>query len=206
MTLSRRTLFDRMNPEITPEWKDRLVVEPFFRQSIDGDSVSASIDFHLGNRFTVLGSRRAVQHDPLSKEPRHDVVAREVFVPMGQEFSLRPGQIVLGTTLEWFRFPFDLIAYVIGRSIWGRRGLLIVTAQAVHPGSSGTITLEMSNLGEVGLRLKPGVAIGQLFFHRLDEDVTGPFQARRSTFAGAHRPILGKYSQNEVERLLLNLQ
>jgi dCTP deaminase len=202
VSLNRQALLRRMEPEVP--WNERLIVEPFFLEGVDAESVSASIDFHLGNRFTILRSRRAVQHDPLSEKPRHDVAAGELFIPMGEEFSLRPGQIVLGTTLEWFRFPFDLMAYVIGRSIWGRRGLLIVTAQAVHPGSSGTITLEMANLGEVGLRLKPGVAIGQLFFHRVGEAPT-ELVARHSTFSGAYRPILGKYSRSKVENLLLNL-
>jgi dCTP deaminase len=192
-----------MDSEVPLE--ERLIVEPFFADPMDASqlTISASIDFHLGNRFTVLRSRRAAEHNPLSDEPRQDVVASETFIPMGQEFTLHPRQIVLGTTLEWYRFPFDLFANVIGRSIWGRRGLLIVTAQAVHPGSSGTITLEMSNLGEVGLRLKPGVCIGQLFFHRIEKAEHA--KGRRSTFSGASRPILGKYTRKESENLLLNL-
>lgn len=203
MALSRAELLERMKPDT--KWERRLVVEPVFPGSIDEDSVSASLDFHLGNRFTVLRSRRSVEHNPLSDEPRQDIVANEVFIPMGNEFTLHPGRIVLGTTLEWYRFPYDLMAYVIGRSIWGRRGLLIVTAQAVHPGSSGTITLEMSNLGEVGLRLKPGVSIGQLFFHTVGDLADGALNARISTFSGASRPILGKYQKTEVEQLLLQL-
>ena len=202
MSLSRRGLFERMDRKVG--WDSRLVIEPFFRENIVETSSSVSIDFHLGNRFTILRSRRAAQHDPLSSDPKRDVVVWESFIPMGKDFTLNPGQIVLGTTLEWFRFPFDLEADVIGRSIWGRRGLLIVTASKVHPGSSGTITLEMSNLGEIGLHLRPGAAIGQLFFNKVE--VPDGTQQRRSTFAGAVRPIIGKYSQSETERLLLNLE
>jgi len=202
MSINRYTLLERMSAKTA--WAQRLVVEPLFLESATQDSVSNSLDFHLGNRFTILRSRRSSQHDPLSEDPKQDVVVRELFIPMGKDFTLNPGQIVLGTTLEWFRFPYDLMAYVIGRSIWGRRGLLIVTASAVHPGSSGTITLEMSNLGEVGLHLRPGAAIGQLFFSQVD---MGPNpKQRRSTFSGALRPIIGKYSQSDIEKLLLNLK
>lgn len=201
MALSYEALLRRMETQ-TP-WHNRLIVEPFF--SANQQSISASLDFHLGNRFTLLRGRRAAQHDPLSEDPRQDIVPGEVFIPMGRDFALRPGQIVLGTTLEWFRFPADLMAYVIGRSIWGRRGLLIVTAQAVHPGSSGTITLEMSNLGEVGLRLKPGTAIGQLFFHQI-RDVSDADLYRAGNYSAAHRPLLGKYHRTKVESLLLDLK
>jgi dCTP deaminase len=201
VSVSREDLLNRICEE--KDWCRRLVVEPFFDEMISQNLAAASLDFHLGNRFTILRSRRAAQHDPLSDDPRRDVAFSELFIPMGQELSLHPGQIVLGTTLEWFKFPNDLVAYVIGRSIWGRRGLLIVTAQAVHPGSGGTITLEMTNLGEVSLRLKPGVSIGQLFFHKIDS--SSDVQERHSTFAGAFRPILGKYKKTKVEELLLNM-
>src|SRR3989442_835282 len=200
MVLNRQTLVDRMKVET--DWRQRLVIEPFFPGSLDPGAMSASVDFHLGNRFTVFRSRRAAQNDPLSDDPRRDVGSRELFIPTGQAFSINPGQIVLGTTLEWFRFPDDLMAYVIGRSIWGRRGLLIVTASAVQPGSSGIITLEMCNLGEVGLRLKPGASIGQLFFHLT---AGGESRARRSTFTGASSPALGDYAKTEVEKLLMSL-
>lgn len=202
MALNQRSLFDRMDPN-TP-WDKRLIVEPFFKESIAHLSGSPSIDFHLGNRFTIPRSRRSAQHDPLSKDPKQDVVPRELFIPMGKKFILNPGQIILGITLEWFRFPFDLNAGVVGRSIWGRRGLLIVTASVVHSGSAGTITLEMTNLGEVGLHLKPGAAIGQLLF---DEVSPIPdIEERHSTFSGAIRPILGKYTTSKVEDLLLGLE
>jgi dCTP deaminase len=204
MVLNRKSILARMG--LKGDWKRRLVVEPFLSENRDHDSSDASIDFHLGNRFTFLRSRHAVQHDPLA-DPVHDVATTERFVPLGQDLSLEPGHVVLGTTLEWFRFPSDLIAYVIGRSIWGRRGLLLVTAQAVHPGSSGTITLEMSNLGDVAVRLRPGTLIGQLFFHRVEEvqEPEPPLRPRKSPFAGATRPILGEYRWSESEKLLLNL-
>lgn len=201
MPLNRQILLQRMSRD-TP-WDERLIIEPLFLEGVDAESVSNSLDFHLGNRFTILRSRRSVQHDPLSEDPKKDVVVRELFIPMGKDFTLNPGQIVLGTTLEWFRFPHNLMAYVIGRSIWGRRGLLIVTASAVHPGSAGTVTLEMTNLGEVGLHLRPGASIGQLFFNEV-EPVARP-KERRSDFSGALRPIIGKYSRSETEKLLLDL-
>jgi dCTP deaminase len=201
MVLGRKELKWRMSPQ-TP-WPSRLVVEPLFLEAYSEDAMSASIDFHLGNRFTILRGRRAAQNNPLAEDPHVDVGATELFIPMGREFSINPGQIVLGTTLEWFRFPVDLMAYVVGRSIWGRRGLVIVTASAVQPGSCGTITLEMATLGEVGVRLKPGAAIGQLFFH----EVRGPSEkeVRMSTFAGVARPTLGEYTRSPVERFLMGL-
>jgi dCTP deaminase len=185
-------------------WDKKLVIEPFFPETIDRTSASASLDFHLGNRFSILKGRPAAQHDPLSRQRRQDVVLRELFIPRGESFYVHPGQLVLATTLEWFRFPYDLMAYVIGRSIWGRRGLVIVTAQAVHPRSSGKITLELFNPGEVPIKLRPGVRAGQLIFHRVvcaNKDIKG----RNSNYTGSHRPSLGRYNATKLENLLLGL-
>ena len=200
MALSRRAIRQRLE---TTDWKRRLVVDPILGGTISDNSVSASLDVHLGNRFTYPRSRRAAQHDPLSGNPAEDVVGRELFIPMGKEFSINPGQFLLATTLEWFRFPPDLMAYVIGRSVLGRRSLLIVTASAVQPGTCNTITLEMSNLGEVAIKLKPGVAIGQLFFHEVAHAAEAP--NLHSNFGGSLRPLLGEYRRSEIENFLMSL-
>lgn len=165
MSFSRQSLLMRMD-DATPE-EERLVVEPLFLRSINEQSPSASLDFHLGNRFLILPGRFAICDASLSKEQIKAETAKELFVPFGQELPLYPGQFILGTTLEWLRLPNDLAAYITGRSIWGRRGLLIVTASAIYPGSSGTVTLEMTNLGPIEIPLKPGMVLGQLLFHKV---------------------------------------
>jgi dCTP deaminase len=60
------------------------------------------------------------------------------------------------------------MAYVVGRSSFGRLGLIIATAIGVHPHFFGALTLELRNLGEAPVRLYPGQTIAQLFFHELD--------------------------------------
>ncbi len=138
--LSRAEVLSRTKDR---SWAKRLVVEPNFTCSNDAPTTAASLDFHLGNRFKVFRRRRNVMHNPLSHEitrlgtthndeslpmPDAEISTREFFVPFGEHFVVHPGHVVLGTTLEWFRLPVDMMAYVVGRSIWGRRGLLVATA------------------------------------------------------------------------------
>ena len=67
-----------------------------------------------------------------------------------------PGQFVLGATLEDLRFPKkDLAADVVGRSSWGRVGLLVATAVMVQPGYRGTLTLEWRMMAMDLLRFTP---------------------------------------------------
>src|SRR5262245_18868742 len=88
------------------------------------------------------------------------------YVRFGDKYILHPGSFVFGVTLEWLRLPGDLAAYVIGRSSWGRRGLIIATATGVHPGFKGCLTLALTNVGEIPIAIKPGMETCQLFLHR----------------------------------------
>lgn len=205
MIETREKLATRLN---TPEWDERLVIEPFLHDiGTWSKDVSPSVDFHLGSRFMVARRRPAFRHDPVSMDADDDIAPSEFFVAPGERVVLHPNQIVLGITLEWFRFPADLVAHATVRSIWGRRGLVVATATVVQPLSSGNITLELSTLGDMSVVLRPGEAIGQLFFEtcgpvaRLENGQDRP--SRTSNFAATCRPSMGDYVLSDTESFYL---
>lgn len=107
-----------------------------------------------------------------------------------QPFVLRPGRLVLGRTLERVELPLGedgrcLAARVEGKSSYSRCGLLVhFTAPTIHAGFSGTITLELYNMGTLGISLYPGTPICQLIV----ETVKGiPFR-NDSQFHGQKAP------------------
>lgn len=93
------------------------------------------------------------------------------FVSFGDRFVLHPNSFVLGSTLEWIRVPVNMGGYVTGKSSWGRRGLIIETAAGIHPGFTGCLTLELTNVGEVPIALYPAFFICQVFFHAIQENI-----------------------------------
>ena len=119
---------------------------------------------------------------------------------LGKNISCIPRSFVLGVTLEWIRLPKDLAGYVTAKSSWGRRGLIIATATGVHPGFTGCLTLELSNVGEIPIAIKPGMTICQLFLHSVDD--SGSEHTDRSRFVGMRKPILGEITQDEMARKL----
>jgi len=109
----------------------------------------ASIDVRLGNVFIVFRRTKYSGLDVLetSKEKlasRIEEFQERIYVPLGKKFFLHPQQLVLGCTLEYVRIPNDLVAEVVGRSSWGRLGLILSAATLVHPGFAGVITLELA--------------------------------------------------------------
>lgn len=158
-------------------------------------SGAASIDCRLGCWFGTMRRARIPYLDIKNSKSEFGLIKHH-YIHFGSEYYLHPHSFVLGVTYEWFKLPSFLAAYVIGKSSWGRRGLLIATAAGVHPGFSGCITLEITNVAEVPIAIRPGMTIGQLFFHEVDSGADRS-AVNTSTLAGSRRPILGEVKEDE---------
>jgi dCTP deaminase len=199
MMLKAERVAELLSQGEKPDTPDPLVISP--RPDLDRlrESGSASVDLRLGTWFVSL-RRARMSHLRVDEELGAAQLTRTRYVPFGQEYFLHPRSFVLGGTIEWMRIPQTLGAYVIGRSSWGRRGLIIATATGVHPGFKGCLTLELSNVGEIPIAIKPGMKICQLFIHTVEE--SGGDFVDRSRFVGRRRPILGKIELDEIARRL----
>ncbi|HWW61781.1 MAG TPA: dCTP deaminase [Thermoanaerobaculia bacterium] len=161
---------------------DRLIVTPLFDAS--QSLVDSALDVRLGTEF-VLFRKEAFDALDISEESLQSDVSRyqeRVVRRIGERFVLHPRQLVIGSTLEYIQLPATVMAYVVGKSTWGRTGLVIATATKVDPGFRGCITLEIINEGEVPLVLLPGVPIAQLVFHRTE---------RSAKYSGAYSCPIG---------------
>ena len=96
-----------------------------------------------------------------------------------------PGQFVLATTLEYFKLPDNLTAFVEGRSSIGRLGVFIQNAAWVDPGFEGEITLELFNANRCAVELQSGRRVGQLVFAQLDEHALNPYNGKYQRQRGA---------------------
>lgn len=152
---------------------DRLVVTPLLDEA---QLAEASIDLRLGTEFLVLQRTLEPGLNPTAiSEGRMDQIHERIVVPYGETIWLHPGHFMLAATLEYLRMPADLGAYVLGRSSWGRVGLIVATAIMVHPGFKGCLTLELVNDGDSPIELYPGARIAQLAVHQMDGPTERPY-------------------------------
>jgi dCTP deaminase len=161
-------------------------------------SGSAAVDLRLGTWFSNLREARVPclrVDDPVPTRQ----VAKTTYVPFGGEYVLHPGGFVLAATLEWIRLPTNLGAYVVGKSSWGRWGLIIATATGVHPGFKGCLTLELSNVGQIPVAVKPGIRICQLFVHDVK---TNSERIDGSEFVGLRKPVFRHIKLDPLAALL----
>ncbi len=133
----------------------------------------SSIDVRLDRYFRVFANHRYTHIDPAVAQ--EDLT--EQVEPDGDEaFILHPGEFVLGSTLEVITLGDDLAARLEGKSSLGRLGLLThSTAGFIDPGFSGHVTLELSNVANLPIRLYPGMKIGQVCVLRLSSPAEHPY-------------------------------
>lgn len=199
--LSGKSILAAMNAKSVDE---RIVITPFFSPGLQIREGAASIDLRLGCRFSVARKHRLEDARPIDEaasHPRRWVT--EYYVAFGNNFVLHPRQFVLGTTLEWLHLPAKYGGYILGRSSYGRRGLIIATATGVHPSYSGVLTLELTNVAEIPLVIRPGQPICQLFIH----EVLGAVHDKPdvSAFLASFKGLPGEIKSDEITDFLKGL-
>ena len=147
----------------------RVQVEPFDQKMIQ----PSSVDVRLDRFFRVFENHRYEVIDPSIEQPD---LTREVAVAPDDFFILHPGEFVLASTYEVITLPDDIAGRLEGKSSLGRLGLLThSTAGFIDPGFSGHITLELSNVANLPVKLYPGMKIGQLCLIKLSSAAEHPY-------------------------------
>jgi len=147
----------------------RIVIDPM----MDGAVQPSSVDLRIDRYFRVFRNDTTPFIDP--KLPQEDLTE---LVEMADDnaFILHPGEFVLGSTLERVAVADDMVGRLEGKSSLGRLGLLIhSTAGFVDAGWDGHLTLELSNVATLPIKLWPGMKIGQLCFFRLSTAAEHPY-------------------------------
>jgi dCTP deaminase len=184
--LSTEAIRGRINE---PDLARRLIISPLLDEQSQAKAGQAAVDVRLGFDFCLVTASRFGAVGELDEDEQRasfSPLYRREFVPLGSEITIHPHQFFLAQTLEYLRLPADLMAYVVGRSTWGRLGLIVATAVGIHPGFAGSLTLELRNLGETPLTLAPGQTIAQLFFHNVENAAGKPSNemAARAQYVG----------------------
>ena len=163
---------------------NRVGVEPFEEAMIQ----PSSVDVRLDKFFRVFENHKYSVID-LSTEQAE--LTREVIAEGDEPFILHPGEFVLASTYEVITLPDDIAGRLEGKSSLGRLGLLThSTAGFIDPGFSGHITLELSNVANLPVKLFAGMKIGQLCLIKLSSPAEHPYGSEKygSRYQGQRGP------------------
>ena len=166
----------------------RVGCEPFTESMIQ----PSSVDVRLDKFFRVFENHRYSVIDPSMEQPD---LTREVVTEGDEPFILHPGEFVLASTYEVITLPNDIAGRLEGKSSLGRLGLLThSTAGFIDPGFSGHITLELSNVANLPVKLFPGMKIGQLCLIKLSSPAEHPYGSEKygSRYQGQRGPTASR--------------
>lgn len=175
----------------------KIILEPFDVKRLQ----PATYDIRLGNTFIVNDTHSTTAIDPVKGIfPK----TQNIEIKDGGEFVLHPGVSILGYSKERFGSDEYLIE-VNGKSSLARIGLIVHnSASIVNPGHYLNIALELCNLNNVPIILRPGMEIAQLSFSTLSSHTkrnykeTGRYTA--NNFVGYMPPRTRPLARKKVTR------
>ncbi len=167
---------------------DRTMVQP------------SSVDVRMDRYFRLFSNHKYPFIDPAEDQPD---LTHLLEVEPDEAFVLHPGEFVLASTFEAVTLPDDVAARLEGKSSLGRLGLLThSTAGFIDPGFSGHVTLELSNMATLPIKLWPGMKIGQLCFFRLSSPADNTYSAYGNRYQGQSGPTASRshinFSRSDV--------
>lgn len=112
------------------------------------------------------------QIQPVSVDLRLGGIAVKNGTPLPPDdhgvWTIRPGQFLLGCTMETVGLSENIWGDVRGKSTIAREGLIVETAGLIDPGFEGQLTLEIFNMSDEMLGLQRGQPICQVMFGWVD--------------------------------------
>jgi dCTP deaminase len=174
-----------------------ITLEPFDPKRLQ----PATYDIRLGNTFIINQA-----HSTKAIDPGKGIYPKTTTVEIkdGDEFVLHPGVSILGYSKEKFGSDCYLIE-VNGKSSLARIGLIVHnSASIVNPGHYLNIALELCNLNNVPIVLRPGMEIAQLSFATLSSHTKKSYKQtgryHKNNFLGYVPPKGGEPEAKKVVR------
>lgn len=174
----------------------KITIDPFFPECVQ----PASIDLHLDKTFLIFDT---VNHHIIDvKEPVENLM-RRVEIDDAKPFILHPGEFALGATFEEVGVGDDVVGRLEGKSSLGRLGIIIhATAGYLDPGNRLKLTLELSNIGSLPVKLYYKMPIAQMSFSPLSSAAERTYgtKALGSKYFGAKEPQASQMWKNFSEK------
>src|SRR6476619_6814599 len=166
----------------------RIGLEPYAIEMVQ----PSSVDVRLDRYFRVFENHKYPHIDPAADQSE---LTRMVEPEGDDPFILPPGEFVLASTYEVISLPDDIASRLEGKSSLGSLGLVThSTAGFIDPGFSGHVTLELSNVATLPIKLWPGMKIGQLCLFRLSSPAEFPYGSHKygSRYQGQRGPTASR--------------
>lgn len=147
----------------------------------------SSIDLRLSRVFRKYKSEAHIvdltqSTTDLIEEENTDLTGEEntelIELPLDGDLIIKPGELLLGLTVEAITLPADISGFIAARSSIARLGLSVVEQPLIHPGYSGSIALQLKNNIDRPIKIKPLLVICQVMFLKTTNSAEKPYEGK----------------------------
>lgn len=145
------------------------------------------IRLHLGDELLIPHVGQLVDFDSDTN------LSFEKFSLLNQDYILKSGNFILGSTYEQLQIPRNFVCHLEGRSTVARVGLAIHCTSGIIDGNFDemrSIVLEIKNQGPFDIRLRHKTALAMLSFTQLTTDIQQQSQGQYRNQKGVAPPNL----------------
>jgi len=96
-------------------------------------------------------------------------------------FIIPPNSFALGSTIEVFKIPRDVMCIVVGKSTYARTGI-IVNVTPIESEFNGTVTLEFSNTTPLPAKIYANEGVAQFLFLKGDQSPETSYADRKGKY------------------------
>ncbi|NLT67056.1 MAG: dCTP deaminase [Acidobacteria bacterium] len=143
-------------------------IDPFDETALDAASYDMTL--HGQIRVFIEGLNEIDLADMAQDAHALMAITRIVNIPADSYYLLKPGELVLGMTVEKLTLAQDIAGTLEGRSRFARMGLMVhVTASFLQPGIRNMRQVfEIFNASRNAIRLRSGIRMAQVIFERCE--------------------------------------
>ncbi|MBU0648383.1 dCTP deaminase [Patescibacteria group bacterium] len=150
----------------------QIFIDPYTEEFLQ----PASYDLRMDKNFMIFDR---TQHESIDVRRPVKNLMQQVTIVEDEPFILHPGTFALANTLEVVGVDNQHVGWLEGKSSLGRLGLVIhATAGFLDPGNKLRMTLELSNLGSLPIKLYYKMKIAQIAFGQLDQPCQRPYGSK----------------------------
>lgn len=173
------------------------MIEPFVPGKVsklpDGQRVvsyglsSFGYDARLSDKFKVFskssGLLRSITHVPIDPHALEDVGYDVVEAEEDGSIVIPSGGFLLGSTIEYFKIPRNVVAICVGKSTIARMGVEVIVTP-LEPGWEGNVVIEIVNHNPRPVKIYANEGIAQFMFamgdvpHMSYKDSGGKYQGQ----------------------------
>jgi len=148
--------------------KKLIIIPPPKQKDIRG----ADIELHLSNRILKY------KNTPADLKDDSTFTFEEVSLNRSG-YKLKPGEFILGSTIEKVKIPNGYFGFIETKGNIGRAGIQTHNTDGhIDPGFSGNITLEIKNNSNRSIIIYPKITFVYLYIFKLSSKCSHPYRGK----------------------------